>query len=159
MSDETRDDILSAGLALLEDLAPKDARESMLGIQMVATHLLAMEYLSAAQHSELALEAKDYYMKHASKLMALYAKQFEALDKHRGRGQQHVVVEHVSVAAGGQAFVGALSKNGTALPAQDVAQPAMLASVSAPPLASTAAKRKVEAEQLPPRILRSKRKS
>jgi hypothetical protein len=48
--------------------------------------------------------------------MALYAKQLETLDKHRGKGQQHVVVEHVSVAAGGQAFVGALSRGQAALP-------------------------------------------
>jgi hypothetical protein len=38
--------------------------------------------------------------------MALYAQQMAALDKHRGRGQQKVTVEHVHVHSGGQAIVG-----------------------------------------------------
>jgi len=33
-------------------------------------------------------------------------KQLAALDKHRGRNPQKVVVEHVHVEAGGQAIVG-----------------------------------------------------
>ncbi|KHA53892.1 hypothetical protein Z947_4213 [Sulfitobacter geojensis] len=45
-------------------------------------------------------------LKHAEKLMALYAKQLATLDKHHGKGQQKVTVEHVHVEAGGQAIVG-----------------------------------------------------
>ena len=45
-------------------------------------------------------------LKHAHKLMSLYAKQLETLNKHRGKGQQKVTVEHVNVQAGGQAIVG-----------------------------------------------------
>lgn len=45
-------------------------------------------------------------MKHAAKLMMIYARQVEALDKHRGKGQQKVTVEYVNVEAGGQAVVG-----------------------------------------------------
>ena len=45
-------------------------------------------------------------LNHAQKLMALHTKQLAALDKHRGKGQQKVTVEHVNVAAGGQAIVG-----------------------------------------------------
>ena len=37
------------------------------------------------------------------------AQQLEALDKHRRRGQQTVVVEHVHVNDGGQAIVGSVS--------------------------------------------------
>ena len=36
----------------------------------------------------------------------------EALDRHRGRGQQHVTVEHVHVHKGGQAIVGAVAPRG-----------------------------------------------
>ena len=46
------------------------------------------------------------HLKHAQKLMALYAQQVAALDKHRGKGQQKVTVEHVNVHSGGQAIVG-----------------------------------------------------
>jgi len=35
-----------------------------------------------------------------------YALHLEALDKHRGKGQQKVTVEHVHVYRGGQAIVG-----------------------------------------------------
>ncbi len=38
--------------------------------------------------------------------MALYAKQLETLNKHRGKGQQKVTVEHVNVEPDGQAIVG-----------------------------------------------------
>jgi hypothetical protein len=36
----------------------------------------------------------------------------EALDKHRGKGQQTVRVEHVTVNAGGQAIVGNVEAGG-----------------------------------------------
>jgi hypothetical protein len=45
-------------------------------------------------------------LKHAHKLMILYTQQLAALNKHRGKGQQKVTVEHVNVAPGGQAIVG-----------------------------------------------------
>jgi hypothetical protein len=42
-----------------------------------------------------------------------YAALFEALDRHRGKGQPQVVrVERVTVEAGGQAIVGAVSQGG-----------------------------------------------
>jgi hypothetical protein len=45
----------------------------------------------------------------ANKLVRSYATLVETLDKHRGKGQQVVRVEHVTVTAGGQAIVGAVS--------------------------------------------------
>ena len=47
--------------------------------------------------------------------MALYLKQVAALDKHRGKGQKKVTVEHVHVAAGGQAIVGNVEAGSRAL--------------------------------------------
>lgn len=52
------------------------------------------------------IEARDVNLKHAEKLMAVYTKQIEALNKHRGKGQQKITVKHVNVEAGGQAIVG-----------------------------------------------------
>jgi hypothetical protein len=37
---------------------------------------------------------------------------FDALNRHRGKGQQVVRVEHVTVQAGGQAIVGAVTQGG-----------------------------------------------
>ena len=38
-----------------------------------------------------------------------YERQLAALDKHRGKGQQKITVEHVTVQAGGQAIVDKVS--------------------------------------------------
>jgi hypothetical protein len=50
----------------------------------------------------------------ANKLTRSYATLVEALDRHRGKGQQHVTVEHVHVHQGGQAIVGAVTQGGGA---------------------------------------------
>jgi hypothetical protein len=47
----------------------------------------------------------------------------EALDRHRGKGQQRITVEHVHVNDGGQAIVGAVSGGGE-LPNDDEGKPA-----------------------------------
>ena len=45
--------------------------------------------------------------------MRLFTEQVEAMSKLKGKsGQQRVVVEHVTVAAGGQAIVGAVMPGG-----------------------------------------------
>ena len=48
----------------------------------------------------------------ATKLTRTYALHMEALDKHRGKGQQKVTVEHVHVHQGGQAIVGTVNHPG-----------------------------------------------
>ena len=45
-------------------------------------------------------------MSQANKLCRTYALLLDALNRHRGKGQQKVTVEHVHVNAGGQAIVG-----------------------------------------------------
>ena len=42
----------------------------------------------------------------AVKLLRTYTMQIEALQRHRGKGEQKMTVEHVHVHAGGQAIVG-----------------------------------------------------
>lgn len=56
--------------------------------------------------SDLTFEGRNLNLMHASKLLTIYARQMDALNKHRGKGQQKVTVEHVHVEAGGQAVVG-----------------------------------------------------
>lgn len=48
----------------------------------------------------------DMNTNRATKLMRTFTAQVEALQKLRGKGQQTVRVEHVTVNAGGQAIVG-----------------------------------------------------
>lgn len=91
---------------LFESLRPEDGVETMLATQMVGTHHAALECLRRANLPGSSSERRDLNLKQAIKLMGLYTQQVAALDKHRGKGQQKVTVEHVHVEAGGQAIVG-----------------------------------------------------
>ena len=97
--------VISATQAFI-DMAPKDDIERMLVTQMIGTHEAATECLRRAMIQGQGIEARDVNLKHAEKLMAVYTKQIEALNKHRGKGQQKITVKHVNVESGGQAIVG-----------------------------------------------------
>jgi hypothetical protein len=45
-------------------------------------------------------------------LQKTYARQMDALTRYRRKGQQKMVVEHVTVANGGQAVIGNLTSGG-----------------------------------------------
>lgn len=106
LSDDVRMARIASAWERYEDLNPVDGLESMLAIQMVATHEAIGECVRRAAIENQTFEGRDLALKHAEKLMALYLKQVAALDKHRGKGQQKVTVEHVTVNEGGQAIVG-----------------------------------------------------
>jgi hypothetical protein len=101
--------LISCAIELYESLMPTDAIEGMLAEQMLGTHYAGRECLRKANVSSNR-DARDMYLKQAEKLMTLYLKQVAALDKHRGKGQPKVTVEHVHVAKGGQAIVGYVEK-------------------------------------------------
>ena len=106
MSDDEQRVRIVRALELFESLEPADGIESMLASQMVGTHFAALECLRRAALTDQTFKSRDMALKHAHKLMTLYTQQVAALNKHRGKGQQKVTVEHVNVAAGGQAIVG-----------------------------------------------------
>ncbi|EKD33698.1 MAG: hypothetical protein ACD_75C02623G0004 [uncultured bacterium] len=90
---------------LLHAIGPKDELEGMLAVQMVGAHNLAMTFLArAAQSGQMA--AIDANINRATKLSRTFAVLLEGLNKHRGKGAQKIVVEHVHVESGGQAIVG-----------------------------------------------------
>ena len=105
-SEEMRQKRVIRALQLYESLEPADGAEGMLATQMVGTHDAALECLKRAAIANQTFEGRDMALKHAHKLMALYTQQLATLNKHRGKGQQKVTVEHVNVEAGGQAIVG-----------------------------------------------------
>ena len=113
--------VVKAALAAMGGLAPRDELEGMLAAQMVATHAAAMECLRRAMIDGQTIEGRDQNLKHATKLLGVYARQVEALDKHRGKGQQKITVEHVTVNAGGQAIVGNVEGRATAASAEPLA--------------------------------------
>lgn len=97
---------LKSALALLQGIKPSDEIEGMLASQMVGTHSAAMECLRRAMIPSQTYAGVEQSLKHATKLLAIYARQVETLNKYRGKGQQKVTVEHVHVEAGAQAVVG-----------------------------------------------------
>jgi hypothetical protein len=97
---------LHRAVELYESLQPGDGAEGMLALQMVGTHDAALACLRRAAQPSHTFAELEIALKHAHKLMTLYARQLAALNKHRGKGQQKVTVEYVNVESGGQAVVG-----------------------------------------------------
>ncbi len=106
LSDEERLQHTRAAIAALRGIKPRDEVEGMLATQMVATHAAAMECLRRSMIQEQKFEGRDNNLRHAAKLLSIFAKQLETLNRNRGKGQQKITIEHVNVEAGGQAMVG-----------------------------------------------------
>ena len=103
---EECDKQLNATVAALIGIGPKDELEGMMAAQLIAAHNAAMECYRRAMISEQTFEGRRENLAQANKLSRTYAALLEALNRHRGKGQQKVTVEHVHVHAGGQAVVG-----------------------------------------------------
>lgn len=103
-------------VAAMKAFEPKDEIEGMLAAQATAMHLASMEAFRRAILPEQGAEAVSKLRRDATNLARGMTDMLAALAKHRGQGQQKVVVEHVHVHAGGQAVVGAVTTAG-ALPA------------------------------------------
>jgi len=106
---------VAVAVALLEGIKPDGELEGMLGAQMVATHMAAMDCFASAVKAKEP-HVKDMHLRHAEKLLATFTRQLEALDKHRGRGQQNMTVGHLHVQQGGQSLVGNVQINSGAPP-------------------------------------------
>ena len=93
-------------------IAPRDEIEGMMAAQLIAAHNAAMECYRRAMHPEQTFQGRSEELTQANKLSRTYATLVEALNRHRGKGQQKVTVEHVHVHAGGQAVVGVVEPAG-----------------------------------------------
>jgi hypothetical protein len=71
----------------------------MIAAQLIATHNATMECYRRAMIAEQTLEGRRENLNQANKLARTYATLIEALNRHRGKGQQKVTVEHVQTAA------------------------------------------------------------
>jgi hypothetical protein len=94
---ETRDRQFQAAFAVLVGIRPADEIEGMLAAQMVATHNAAMECFRRSMIREQTFEGRSENLTQANKLTRSYAMLLEVLNRHRGKGQQRVTVEHVHV--------------------------------------------------------------
>jgi len=78
----------------------------MLAAQLLAAHNAGMECYRRAMLPEQTFQGRQENLNQASKLSRTFSALLEALNRHRGKGQQKVTVEHVHVHSGGQAIVG-----------------------------------------------------
>jgi hypothetical protein len=98
-------------LSIIRDLRPRDPVESMLAVQMAATHVATIRAGRRLAHCETLPQVEAHYTGF-NKLARTFAAQVEALRKHRNGGKQTVIVQHVNVADGGQAIVGHVQTGG-----------------------------------------------
>lgn len=110
--EEDRQRQMQAAAGALVGIGPKDEIEGMLAGQMIAAHSAAMECYRRAMIQDQTFEGRNQSLKFAAKLSSTVAQLQAALDKHRGKGQQKVTVEHVHVNEGGQAIVGSVDRTG-----------------------------------------------
>lgn len=96
-------------LGFMDTMAPRDAAEALLCSQMAAIHQATMMMARRLNLAET-LPQQDAAERALNKLARTYAAQIEALKRYRSTGQQKVVVEHVTVNAGGQAIVGSVTR-------------------------------------------------
>ncbi len=129
--DKAIDKLMSAVVAGLAGIAPQDELEGMFAAQLLACHFASMECYRRAMISEQTFEGRRENLNQANKLSRTYATLAEALNKHRGKGQQTVKVEHVHVHEGGQAIVGNVTPGGGA-PTKHEEQSHELTSIAAP---------------------------
>src|SRR5215207_11202687 len=111
-SEEWQAQQLAAVAGSLRGIEPRDELEGMLAAQAMAAHHAAMECYRRAMLGEQTSEGRKENLTQANKLSRTYTALLESLNRHRGKGQQKVTVEHVHVHAGGQAIVGAVETGG-----------------------------------------------
>jgi hypothetical protein len=104
--EEGREQQYKATASALIGMAPKDEIEGMIAAQLLAAHNAAMESYRRAMLKGQTFEGTRENLNQANKLSRTYAILLDALNRHRGKGQQKVTVEHVHVHSGGQAVVG-----------------------------------------------------
>jgi hypothetical protein len=100
---------VSAAIAGLTGIDAKDEIEGQIAAQMLACHRAAMECYRRAMLAKQTFEGRRENLAQANKLSRTHATLIEALNRYRGKGQQIVRVERVTVHQGGQAIVGPVS--------------------------------------------------
>jgi hypothetical protein len=128
---EAVSEVGSAVMAGVADMSPTDPIEGMLIVQMAVANEAALSLYRRAWACNPAdyFEAHTKYLYLADKASRTVALLSERLDHHRGRGQQHITVKHVTVNAD-QAVVADQIVSGKAKDA------ALLTSATEKPMAS-----------------------
>jgi hypothetical protein len=108
-----------------------------------------MECYRRAMLGEQTFEGRQENLNQANKLSRTHAALLDALNRHRGKGQQKVTVEHVHVHSGGQAVVGMVGTLGGGGRPKTVDQPHVKQVTHAPQPAVWSTDKEREQEQVP----------
>ena len=120
----------------LADINPVDPIEGMLVAQMIVANEAALAlYRRAWQNTPDYFEAATKYMALADKASRTVALLSERIDQHRTRGQQQIVVKHVTVNAD-QAVVTDQVVTGNTATFRSTRSPALLPQSAATPIAT-----------------------
>ena len=85
---ETQSRQYAATVAALVGIGPKDEVEGMIAAQLIAAHNATMECYRRAMVNEQTFESRRENLSQANKLSRTYAMLLDALNRHRGKGQQ-----------------------------------------------------------------------
>jgi len=111
MSKDKHDtEAMNESMNMLHGIKPQDNIESMLAAQMVAIHKMAMDCAARALYDGQTFEGRQLNLNSVNKLTKSFVALSSTLDKHRGKGQQKMTVEHVHVNEGGQAIIGSVEQ-------------------------------------------------
>lgn len=102
----------NAHIQTLASLNPQDEVEGMLLTQILSLQSLGMRCMSIAANPENSTVNVDRNVNNLTKLLRLQHEAIETLNKHRRKGTQQLLVQHVNVNQGGQAIVGAVQQGG-----------------------------------------------
>ena len=97
-------------MSVIRGLKPRDQTEAMIGAQMAAVHSAMMTAANRLAHAETLAEM-DSAERAVNKLGRTFAALVDTFKRYRNGGEQKVMVQHMSIAEGGQAIVGNLSRS------------------------------------------------
>ena len=107
---ESRDRQRRATVEALIGINPRDELEGMMAAQLIAAHHAAMECYQRAMIHGQTFEGRRENLNHANKLSRTWTTLLGALNRHRGKGKQKVIVKYVHVHAGRQAVAGTVER-------------------------------------------------
>lgn len=116
--DPIRSRNLLGALSTVRGMAPRDDFERLLIVEMVGVHNAAVRQLGLASQNGQPPEMIDANLHRAVRLSRTFVSLLDALNRHRGKGGQPMVVESVNVNDGGQAIVGPVSHTGREEPSE-----------------------------------------
>lgn len=105
-NNHTAAEVVNQVTPLLHAIETRDELEGMLAAQMVSIHNLTMEIMKRVSIPDQTVEGVNNNINRITKLSRTFVAQLEALDRHRNKGKQKMIVEHVHINKGGQAIIG-----------------------------------------------------